>query len=487
MFDQLNGYASALSAWQLCALAFGLCIALVLLRTRLGFSALIAAFVVSICYAPAADLRVSLPLVSLLPGVLAAFLCSHLLLVHARPLSRHVLAIVWITLMSSFALRALFSAVGTATLYWNGYYLIVLLLGLSLGGLLRARRFRTLIARALMLGSLIALSLGFAAIVLQANIRAFTQDRFTPWGIQANIWGPTSLVAVLNTSLFLRLNGSRGWRSWKLAVLVLPLISLFLSFSRGSLVALGAGVMVYLIVAGRERLKTTLVVLFATTALAGIVAWAGANGMLELEAADRLLTMRSESRETLMLDLYHDYVVREPIFGIGFFQKQGSPEIGRGDPHNSLLLVWIEQGTVGLLLIVALITVTIGIVLRVQRRVPPDSVHRLLANHALFSLAADLVVGQTVPHLWTHHAVLGFDFALRAGLAAGLVVRSPHVSSRRLAEIVGRSTKTEPVRSRRHARRWTVGVPQPALRPVAQEGVSHTIGGAAWRHDEEAS
>src|SRR5262249_22443282 len=422
MFDQLGIYADSLTAMQVILGTGSLALALIIVRSRQGLALFIGLFVVSICFATAGDLRFELPLISVLPALFATLLAGYLVCTRGRTMVSLPLAAGWMVLTLYFTVRGVFSTIGALSLYWNLYYFVILVLGLSLGMLMATPPYRLPIARGLLLGSTAVLAIRFSPI-LQAYLRSFTQDRLTPWGIQANIWGPTSLVAVINALLCFQIDKSAAKRWWQLTVLALGTASLILSFSRGSIIALVAGILVYLLVATGRRFKTTILAIALAGGVVAAICWAGENGLIDLGASERLLSLRSESRETLMADLYHEYVARDPVWGNGFLQKEGSLEIGRGDPHNSFLLLWIEQGTVGLALVLFLVIGSFRVALRDRRRWPARSPERALANHALAAFSAMLVDGMTVPHLWTHHTILGFDFALRVGVIAGLAAR----------------------------------------------------------------
>src|SRR5437867_169870 len=178
-------------------------------------------------------MRLSVTYLTFLPALLGITL---LLLTLSHPdLPRpHPLLWLWCGVILLFAGRSIFSEVGAHALFWWVYYCIVAGLGLSVGMLMtNPNQLRTL-SRSLMLAS--AGVLGVAAYALLAGDTSitYTQNRLTPFGVQANIWGPTSLVAFLNCVLYLQLARRYRDRLLRTALVVLSAMSLFLSFSRGA-------------------------------------------------------------------------------------------------------------------------------------------------------------------------------------------------------------------------------------------------------------
>src|SRR5262249_30236903 len=115
----------------------------------------------------------------------------------------------------------------------------------------------------------------------------------------------------------------------------------------------------------------------------------------------------------------------------GFFQKEGAADVARGDPHNSFLLVLLEHGTIGLAALLGCLAYSFYALRVACRRWPAGTPENALAWHSGFAVSALLLNALTVPSLWTHHTVMGFDFPLRIGIVAGLVTRRPRMTAPR--------------------------------------------------------
>src|SRR5262249_1957740 len=152
-----------------------------------------------------------------------------------------------------------------------------------------------------------------------------------------------------------------------------------------------------------------------TAAVIALLLWGASNDTLDLSAGERLGSFGGESRIEVISQFWTEYVLPHPALGIGFLKKEGYSDIQRGDPHNSLLLVWIEQGTIGLALLLLSLCITFRKFQEALRAWPRGSVRYTLLRHALFAQIALLLDALTVANLWTHHAIIGFDFALRIG------------------------------------------------------------------------
>src|SRR5262249_6383071 len=153
-----------------------------------------------------------------------------------------------------------------------------------------------------------------------------------------------------NCVLHVQLTRSYGRRLLGMALVVLSASSLLLSFSRGAIFACIVAGLLYLIT-GSRRVRGVMAAVTFTAAVIALLLWGASNDTLDLSAGERLGSFGGESRIEVISQFWTEYVLPHPALGIGFLRKEGYSDIQRGDPHNSLLLVWIEQGTIGLALL----------------------------------------------------------------------------------------------------------------------------------------
>jgi hypothetical protein len=158
-------------------------------------------------------------------------------------------------------------------------------------------------------------------------------------------------------------------------------------------------------------------------AVAITVLWGSKQDRLDLSASGRLQDPYSESRAELMGRLLRTDVQENPGFGRGFFPKEGASGLERGDPHNSYLLVLLEQGIFGLGLLAVCLCATFYDLNGAKRLWTAGSSERVIVEHTTFALIALLLNAFTIPDLWTHNALVGFEFPFRVGIIGGLVSR----------------------------------------------------------------
>jgi hypothetical protein len=413
-------YLENLETWHI-LVGILIIVGLVLLAFfRNGLNIYIALFFVAQVFATSSDLRIAAPFTSLIPFFLAFPLSIILWSKTDRP-RVGILAKFWLVLVICFTVRALFSNVGIEAGLWGAYYLAILCLGLLVGSLINSEAHSDSTIKWLVYGGIIALSIGFVDIAISGG-GAYTQGRLTPFKVQANIWGPTSLVAFLNCLLYFRMTKKGLRKPWQMILMAFACLSLILSYSRGSVYSFVIFLIVYWLIGGIPRLKGTIVGVVIFVILLGIFAQSSSD-VIRTEASGRLLIFKSYSRAKWTKHLIDTEVKPNPVFGVGFYESDLSRPgyRKRGDPHNSFLQVWIEQGTVGLFLISLLLLANALVALKIRRLNPPGSKNRILADFCLAGGLCLFLDGLTVPHLWTHHAVLGTEFAILTGVVSSLL------------------------------------------------------------------
>ncbi len=144
-------------------------------------------------------------------------------------------------------------------------------------------------------------------------------------------------------------------RPWAVAVFVVLLIALALSFSQSGLLALTAGILVLLI--ARWGAARGLAAAVAVTVLIAITALATGGGGLDAETSGRTGLARGG------LELAGD----RPLtgFGSGSFPAEFEQRFGGGEgfaavSHNEPITVAAEQGAIGLLPYAALLVISLG-------------------------------------------------------------------------------------------------------------------------------
>ena len=250
----------------------------------------------------------------------------------------------------------------------------MLLLPIAYAAVSRRRDLKLVLA-AIVLGAIIAACFG---IVQPPN--PSVNDRATGTVGDANELAAALLVGLAlgagfavarGCSLALRLGG----------LLAVPLCAagIFLSVSRGGLIALGALLVVGTVAAGRWRVAVTA--LLVAVAAGGVLYF---TQLASLPARERVLTANGGSGRSEIWKVGLRIVRAHPVGGVGAGNfEQAAPNyvlrpgvlhesglIFSSDPkaaHNTYLQVMTEMGVPGLLLFLAVIVVCLGCALRAAR------------------------------------------------------------------------------------------------------------------------
>jgi O-antigen ligase len=266
----------------------------------------------------------------------------------------------------------------------------------------RGRRDLKLVLAAILLGAIIAAVFG----VIQPPSSAVENTRAT-----GTIGDPNELAAALVVGLSLGAGfavargSSPALRLGGLIAIPLCTAGIFLSASRGGLIALGAMLLAGAVVAGRWRV--------AVTALLVVVATGGFLYFTEvapLPARERLLTPNGGSGRSDLWKVGLRIVRANPVGGVGvgnsehaaanYVLRPGtihySSLIFSSDPfpvHNTYLQVAAEMGLLGLLLFLAVVVVCLGCALRAARLASQrrDVTMEALTRSVFLALAGVLV------------------------------------------------------------------------------------------------
>ncbi len=420
MLRVIRLFLTYMEPWHI-LVALGLLVGMIcLLWTKPGLYIYIALFFVAETFATSSDLRITVPFISFAPMFLALPIFISMIARKER-LSWGKLSWLWLLVMVYFGIRSNFSNIGINASFWAVYYLALLSVGLMVGTLIASPAYRIGVLRWLVYGGVVTMLIGLG-LILTIGRDAYTQGRLTPLHVQANIWGPTSLVAFLNCVLYFQLTRGVIRKPIYIAMLAITLLSVILSFSRGTIYALGIALIFYWLVGGLSRLKGILVGGLLFLAVAGAFTYGGGRDKFDPTSAYRLLRYTSKSRIELETWMIRTVVRPHPFLGIGFYESPGStPQlIKRGDPHNSFLLLWMEQGTIGLMIVLLLILGNFAACRRIIKTWPKGSAEHTIGIFCQFALLAILLDGITIGHLWTHHAMLGVEFAILTGIISSL-------------------------------------------------------------------
>ncbi len=418
VLERIAAFFNTLTETQILLGSIGLIALLTMSFIRSGLGLYIAAITVSIAFATAADLRKKVPFLQLLPLVLAVPLFFRLFTAqkgHRWPSA----AWIWVMLIGLFAVRSMFSELGVEGIQWWIFYFFTLTCGLSIGNLLSSPTYRDTMVRWLAFGSIAVILLGLLAIVVD-RANAYTQGRLTPYGVQANIWGPNSLVAFMNAFLFVEMSRGATGRFLKITLLVVAAGSLLLTLSRGAIFAGFIMLGIYFLIAKGNRGRMIIIGGILAAGTAGALVYGVSKGAIQTESVDRVFRLRDASRENLQVFLFNEHVVPNFMFGKGVWFWMDGGRVARSDAHNSIMQIWIEQGTFGLALLCGLLALITANAIRAYRRSAIGSPERILAQHAIACGIALFLDGLTVPHLFSHHALMGFEFAILGGTVAGL-------------------------------------------------------------------
>jgi O-antigen ligase len=214
---------------------------------------------------------------------------------------------------------------------------------------------------------------------------------------------------------------SRRQRLVELAVLALFLTTFFLTFARGAILALAAGVALLLVFAGRRLVLATLPVLVVGAALAFAVP----------SIRHRIESIGSQDASSVRALIWSQAVriVADHPLGVGIgnytpvvdrYYETSSPAFGvRTYPHSLWLAAWAETGPVGLAGYLAAWLLFVGACARVLVRRGPAAP---AAAAGLFGVGATLVVGLT--HDVLFHNSVALAVAGLVGVVAAYMVRA---------------------------------------------------------------
>jgi O-antigen ligase len=241
---------------------------------------------------------------------------------------------------------------------------------------------------------------------------------------------PNDLALTLNLVLpmavaLLFLTKRPLWRAVLLAIIVLDIAVIVLTFSRGGFLtlALSAGIVLWRISrrVGPKYAFAALALLLVLAPLVPSSYYARLATITDIEAD------ATNSAEMRQQDLFValGYIARHPVIGSGIGTNDLAMNQARGTSwaavHNAYLQVGMELGLPGLLLYVAIVAGTLKAVGRVVKRTRGDAAHR-----ELFWLASGLQVSlfAFVFAAMLHPAAYNFYFYYFGGLA--LAARAMH-------------------------------------------------------------
>ena len=282
-----------------------------------------------------------------------------------------------------------------------------------------------------------------AGVTLLAGLRVVEAVAFGFWGheksyfMSPNAYGwEFTTFAPFAVALPATLRGGR--RRWALAALGMVLLAWVLSGSRGSWVALSAGLCVFLALclASPRALPRYLGALAGGLALAGLVFWLARERLSE-PVGERVRSFQTLERDTsynirkLMIQKGLKMFWENPLFGAGLdrfkstsvplerppiLRYAGQEHFNVKSSHNSYIAVLAETGLAGsvplALLLAALALKGLAAAMRAARRGDLWSV----AAYASF-------VGMSI-HLWVLTGLTGTAPWFIYGLLAGIIVSS---------------------------------------------------------------
>jgi len=241
---------------------------------------------------------------------------------------------------------------------------------------------------------------------------------------------PNDLALTLNlvlplTVALLFLTKRPLWRAVLIAIIVLDVAVIVLTFSRGGFLtlALSAGIVLWR-VTRRVGPKYALAAVGLLLVLAPLVPSSYYARLATITDVEADATNSAEVRQQ---DLFvaMAYIARHPVIGSGIGTNDLAMNEARGASwaavHNAYLQVGMELGLPGLILYVAIVVGTLKAVGRVVRRTRGDAAHR-----ELFWLASGLQVSLIafVFAAMLHPAAYNFYFYYFGGLA--LAARAMH-------------------------------------------------------------
>lgn len=224
---------------------------------------------------------------------------------------------------------------------------------------LRDRAARDVLGWALVLGGAVIGGYAVAQIALDlGGVQAGSVTRAT-----ATYTHPNNLALFLERTLLVTVGVGivrpRWWPAWLLAAV--QFAGLALTFSRGALIALAAGIAVVLLL---RRLWVWLLLLLA----GGIGAFAAGVVLFPDRFADAGGAGAEPTRFTIWRASWR-MIVDHPLFGVGpdqflyqysrrYIEPAGWPERYTSHPHNLVLDVWLRLGAIGL---ASLATLVVGL------------------------------------------------------------------------------------------------------------------------------
>jgi len=176
-------------------------------------------------------------------------------------------------------------------------------------------------------------------IVFLTSPTAHKTGTYLP-GLNKNAAGCyTSIGVVIAYAFLLRHGRSRGW---VIAMLLLDVLGLIATESRGAMVGAAAGIFVVNVIMKRGRLAFVVLVLVFVAMYFAVIAPG--------EAAKTRVS-GSYSSATIRLTIWKDairIIGRDPILGVGAGAYY-DPPTGQSDPNNVFLKTFAEVGIIGLL------------------------------------------------------------------------------------------------------------------------------------------
>jgi len=227
------------------------------------------------------------------------------------------------------------------------------------------------------------------------------------------------LAALVGRQLYAAM--TRRERLVELAVLALFVTTFFLTYARGAILALAAGVLLALAFAGRRLVLATVPVVLVGVAVALAVP----------SIRHRVESIGSQDASSVRALIWSQAVriIADHPLGVGLgnytpvvdrYYETSTPAFGvRTYPHNVWLAAWAETGPVGLAGYLAAWLVFLGACVRTLLRRGPAAP---AAAAGLFGIGATLVVGLT--HDVLYHNSVALAVAGLVGVVAALIARA---------------------------------------------------------------
>jgi O-antigen ligase len=201
---------------------------------------------------------------------------------------------------------------------------------------------------------------------------------------------------------FIQFVKTRKYKLMGFAVIGLSLFALMFTFSRGGYLAFLVGVLVLGLLKDRKLLVGLGVFLFTWQL---IVPNAVRERVTMTKSANGYLDASAQSR----IDLLHESlrsVARSPIVGNGYATFQfGEHAHGLDDTHDWYLLVMVEQGVIGLILVLLLMQQVLAVAWRVFKRAD-DPLYRGLGLGILLAMSSS-IIANIFGDRWTYIEISG--------------------------------------------------------------------------------